>query len=192
MRVVLGRLADVVRDAPEVEYELVEIVGDAGKFRDEVARREGVRDGPALTHFARDVAELPHAPPYAQRDDDGQQSADDVNEGRHPNFGRLPEREANRRLEKLRRGMRRDQNPASPTALNGNDGCQNLFASVGLLVTKLHRSIPAAGLGEPRQDAAFCQAVELRTQLLGADARSRGDIVELLVGAGVAWAEHQP
>jgi hypothetical protein len=88
--------------------------------------------------------------------------------------------------------MRRNQYPTSPTALDRDNRRQYLLATIGLFVAKLYRRIPAAGLGEPRQDAALRQAVEFGAQLLCTNARRRGDIIELLVGACIARAEHEP
>src|SRR5205823_6545403 len=61
MRLVLGVLADLLGDAPEVVHQLVEVAGDARELGDEVAVAEGVVADTALADLGGDVAEAAQA-----------------------------------------------------------------------------------------------------------------------------------
>ena len=71
MRLVLRRLADLLRHAPQVMDQLVEVAGHARELGHDIAVAEGVVADAALADLGGDVAEAAQAEPDA----DGDQAA---------------------------------------------------------------------------------------------------------------------
>ena len=114
VRLVLGRLADLLRHAPEVEHQLVEVARHARQLGHDVAVAEGVVADAALADLGGDLAEAAQA----EADADGDQQGED-----RPARGRcaaatricarLPIGPADRGVEEFRGGVGRGQHPAA-------------------------------------------------------------------------------
>src|SRR5579883_2207670 len=152
MSVVLGRLADVAGHVMQVEHQLVEIRRNAGQLGDDVAGGEGMPSDSALPYLSRDPAEMIDVGPHAPGDQPGEEEPHEVDERRDADLARLPIGSAYGRVKEFRSGMRRDERPASPPALDGDDRGENLLAAIGSGVADLQGRVPGAGVRELRSE----------------------------------------
>ena len=146
MRLVLGRLADLLGDVAQRMDQLVEFAGDARQLRHDVAVREGPVADAALADFGGDVAEAAQAEANADGGQDGDQREDEVDHRSHPHLAGFPVGAADRGVEELRGRVRRGEHPAAARRADRNDGCEELDGAVGLPVADFVGGVPGAGV----------------------------------------------
>ena len=101
VRLVLGGLADLLRDAPQVVHQLVEVAGDARQLGHDVAVREGIVADAALADLGGDIAKAPQAETDADGDQERQHGEHEVDGRGDADLPRLPVGPADRGVEEF-------------------------------------------------------------------------------------------
>ena len=113
MRLVLRRLADLLRHAPQFMDQLVEVAGHAREFGHDVAVGEGVVADAALADLGGDLAEAAQAEADADGHQKGNHRQHEVDRRGHADLARLPVGPADRGVEEFGGGVGGRQDPAS-------------------------------------------------------------------------------